>query len=77
MDTKTALEDAIRARAAAIDPDEGPVLAWTLVFSADGQGAPEPPICVEVPDGQRGFITHGLLADAADVMRGTFPRTDE
>ena len=76
MDTKTALDNAISAHAAHIDPDEGPVLAWALVFSADG-GAAEAPICVEVPDGQRGYITRGLLADAGDVMRGTFPRTDE
>ena len=75
MDTKTALDNAISAHAAHIDPDEGPVLAWVLILTTGSDGG-EAPICVEVPDGQPGFITRGLLGDATDLMRGIIPRAD-
>ena len=74
MNTKTQLEDAIAAHSAHLGSD-GPVLAWVLILTTGSDGG-EAPICVEVPDGQPGFITRGLLGDATDLMRGIIPRAD-
>ena len=73
MDTKTALDNAISAHAAHIrerdELDPSPVLAWVVVAVIDDNGDDEAAFSILTADGQRGFITRGLLTDALDAMR--------
>ncbi len=62
--------------------DASPVLAWVAIPSPKAVGSRAPPIAVTdsqgdeeaefavlTPDGQRGFVTRGILLDALDAVR--------
>lgn len=67
------IENALTAAFAEADTeagtDRGPVIAWALVAARDSDGDEEPEFAVLTADGQRGFTTRGLLADALDAIR--------
>ena len=72
-DTRSALDAALAAHSAAIRERDGldasPVLAWVAIAVADSQGDIEAEFAVLTPDGQRGFVTRGILTDAIDAVR--------
>ena len=71
--TLSALDAALAAHSAAIRERDGldasPVLAWVAIAVTDSQGDVEAEFVVLTPDGQRGFVTRGILADAIDAVR--------
>lgn len=72
-DTRSALDAALAAHSAAIREKDGldasPVLAWVAIAVTDSQGDEEAEFAVLAPDGQRGFVTRGILIDALDAVR--------
>ena len=72
-DTLSALDAALAAHSAALRAEEGlgtsPVLAWVAIAVTDSQGDIEAEFAVLTPDGQRGFVTRGILTDAIDAVR--------
>ena len=72
-DTLSALDAALAAHSAAIRERDGldasPVLAWIAITVTDSQGDIEAEFAVLTPDGQRGFVTRGILTDAIDAVR--------
>ena len=72
-DTQSALDAALAAHSAAIRERDGldasPVLAWVAIAVTDSQGDIEAEFAVLTPDGQRGFVTRGILTDAIDAVR--------
>ena len=72
-DTLSALDTALAAHSAALRAEEGldasPVLAWVAIAVTDSQGDEEAEFAVLTPDGQRGFVTRGILIDALDAVR--------
>ena len=72
-DTQSALDAALAAHSAAIRErgglDASPVLAWVAITVTDSQGDEEAEFAVLTPDGQRGFMTRGILTDAIDAVR--------
>ena len=72
-DTLSALDAALAAHSAALREKDGldasPVLAWVAIAVTDSQGDIEAEFAVLTPDGQRGFVTRGILTDAIDAVR--------
>ena len=58
-DTQSALDAALAAHSA----------AWVAIAVTDSQGDEEAEFAVLTPDGQRGFVTRGILIDALDAVR--------
>lgn len=71
------LDTAVRAHFAEADPDTGPVVAWALVAALDDAGREDDVIWVQAPDGQRGFVTTGLLHSALAVTDATSHHHEE
>ena len=72
------LDQAIREFYAAEHPEEGPVVAWVLVAATDNHGSDEEDVLfIESPDGQRGFVTTGLIAEAASIGAQRHTEDDE
>ena len=68
MSTLDAIDTAIREHMLAAGPDDGPVVAWVLIAATDNHGSSvEDVIWIASPDGQRGFITTGLVAEASAI----------
>ena len=63
-DTQSALDAALAAHSAAIRERDGLNASVT-----DSQGDEEAEFAVLTPDGQRGFVTRGILIDALDAVR--------
>ena len=71
--TLSALDAALAAHSAALREKDGldasPILAWVAIAVTDSQGDEEAEFAVLTPDGQRGFVTRGILIDALDAVR--------
>ena len=68
MSTLDQIDAVIREHMRTEAPNDGPVVAWVLIAATDNHGSEdEDVIWIESPDGQRGFVTTGLVAEASAI----------
>jgi hypothetical protein len=77
VSTLDALDSAIRDHFRDVDNDSGPVVAWVLIAALDNNGDTDDITWIDSPDGQRTFVTTGLIHEAANICAAAAARPED